>query len=768
MLKGMKRFLLSFLMMACAGVAGAADGTLAFADGLARRGMVRQAAQEYEAILKKSPNDEASFALAGCYEKLGWNDKAREIYRELAGRLTGNRQAAARLRLAVSLLYKGDRPEEALTLLQAVADGATTEETKQVARLNLGRCLARLGRTDEAEKVLSQVASGTGLYAAQAKAAQAELLLNQGKTTEAWSYYRVALAEAPKEERASLAADAFGRMAAATSALDAAKQDEAYAQAARLAQVAGKEVLGRSGLLPQAAYAAYRAKRPDEAKAWLDAEKALRPSAKPDRLLFEGTLAESLGDDTGALTAYERVLSEFPNTPETPQAAQAMLTLRARAGVPADFLKAWGRVAGKLSQEARLTLEPSRLDAATRAKDLSQARASATWLMENAPAEQAADAGYRLGLMEQQTGDLAQAGETWLRTAERWPSAPMAGYAAYAAAYVFAQTKQPERVERALGLALGSGDATVAAEALLFRARTALSEGDTAAAAATLDEYLSRFPSGQGVAEAAYWRGILFFNAQDFQAAERLLAQALAISGEQGPKPLDHARRTDAAMRRAQSLHALGREDEAAALLQPIVALKDAQGLAPEYLAWLAAFRAERKEWPEAEAAARALVARGGANRAWGNLRLAQAAEAQGQQATAIAAYESALNDSANALHAAEAAVGLGRLRAKADEQDAARVAFETAVSKADVNTPEGLAIAMEAHARLAATYAALGQKDKALRENFFLITCFDDREVVPPAFRAAIAELEAQGRTEEAQTLRAEFAQRYPDAAKE
>ena len=52
MLKGMKRFLLSFLMMACAGVAGAADGTLAFADGLARRGMVRQAAQEYEAILK--------------------------------------------------------------------------------------------------------------------------------------------------------------------------------------------------------------------------------------------------------------------------------------------------------------------------------------------------------------------------------------------------------------------------------------------------------------------------------------------------------------------------------------------------------------------------------------------------------------------------------------------------------------------------------------------------------------------------------------------
>lgn len=768
MLRGMKRFVLLFLMMACAGVVKAADGTLAFANGLARRGMVRQAAQEYESILKNGPNDEASFALAGCYEKLGWDEKAREIYRELAGRLTGNRQAAARLRLAVSLLYRGDKPEEALTLLQSVADGTATEETKQAARLNLGRCLMRLGRTKEAEAILAQVAGGTGLYAAQAKAAQAEALLSQGRAKEAWLHYREALAEAPKEERAALAADAFGRMAAAARTLDTSTQEEVYAQAASLAQIAGKTVLGRTGLLPQAAYAAYRAKRPDEAKAWLDAEKALRPSAKPDRLLFEGILAESLGDDTGALTAYERVLSEFPNAAEVAQAAQAMLTLRAKAGVPADFLSAWGRVADKLPKEARLTLEPSRLDAATRAKDLAQVRASATWLMENAPADQAADAGYRLGLMEQQAGDLPQAAETWLRTAERWPSAPMAGYAAYAAAYVFTQTKQPERIERALGLALGSGDAAIAAEALLFRARTALSEGDVTAAATTLDEYLSRFPTRKGAAEAAYWRGILFFNAQDFQAAERLLAQALAISGEQGPTPLDHARRTDAAMRRAQSLHALGCEDEAAALLQPIVALKDAQGLASEYLAWLAAFRADRKEWPEAEAAARALVARGGADRAWGNLRLAQAAEAQGQRTTAIAAYEAALAESAEALHAAEAALGLGRLRAKAGEQEAARDAFKVAVDKADVNTSKGLSIAMQAHAGLAAAYTALGQKDKALRENFFLITCFDDKEVVPPAFRAAIAELDAQGRAEEAQTLRAEFAQRYPNAAKE
>ena len=759
----MNRLALTLFAAAVAGLAAAEDGALAFADGLARRGMVRQAAREYEAILKDGPNDEAAFALAGCYEKLGWDDKARALYRDLAGRLTGKRQAAARLRLAVSLLYQGGQPDEALTLLRAVADGPATDETRQAALLNLGRCLAKLGRADEARAALAELAQGQGLFAAQAKAAQADLLLAEGKGQEAWQRYREAIAWAPQESRATLAAEAFGRLAQAAAQAPADAQTEAYARAAALAQEAGKAPLGRAGLLPQAAYAAYRAKRPDEAKAWLDAEKALRPSAKPDRLFFEGLIAEALGDSQGALTAYERVLAEFPDAKEAAPAAQAMLARRARDGEPDAFLKAWARVSAKLSPEARLALEPARLEAAARAKDLPQARAAAAWLMDNAPAAQAADAGYRLGLLEQQAGDAAQAAETWLRTAERWPDAPTAGYAAYAAAYAFDQAKQPDRVERALALALGSGDAAVAAEALLFRARNALSERDTAAAAAALDEFLARFPQGQGLAEAAYWRALLFFNAQDFQAAEALFAKALAPTGAQGPKPLDHARRTDAAMRRAQALHALGRDDEAAALLQPIVALKDAQALAPEYLAWLADFRAGRKEWPEAEAAARALAARGGANRAWGNLRLAQAAEAQGQKATATAAYQAVLDDGEDSPHAAEAACGLGRLRAAAGETAAARDAFALAARRADVNDPSGLRVAAQAHAGLAAAHAALGERDKALRENLFLITCFDDRALVPAAFRAAIAELEAQGRADEARTLRDEFAQRFP-----
>ena len=755
----MKALLLA-LLTACAAHAWADGGRMAFADGLARRGLAAQAAAEYEAILRAEPaNDDARYALAGCLEALGRDAEALTLYRGLAGRLEGERQAAARLRLALALRRADPRSDEARRLLEAVATGPATDAVRQASLLNLGLCYADLGRAKDADSVLRRVAAAPGPCASQAKAALAALALAHGDAAQAWALHREAVAQAPEAERPAAAAAAFAAAFAA----------HAWPEAAAFAHTAGQAGLADAAGRAAAAYAALRAQRPEEARAWLEAAKQAAPAPTAGRLALEGAVAEALGDAPGALTAYERLLSEFPQAQEAPAAAHAMLALRAKAGDPADFLRAWGRVSDRLSPESRAALEPFRLDAAIRAKDAPQARAAAAWLMEGAPAEQAADAGYRLGWFEQQSGDAARAGETWLRTAERWPDAPAAGRAAYAAAYAFTQAKDADRAARALDLALASGDAGVAADALSLRARNALAENDAAGAAAALDEYLSRFPQGQGAAEAAYLRGLIFFNARDFQAAEGRFAQALAADGAGGVTPLDHARRTDAAMRRAQSLHALGRGDEAAALLQPIVALKDAQGLAPEYLAWLAEFRAGRGEWVESEAAARALAGRGGEARAWGNVLLGRAAEAQGRRATALAAYEAALGaGGAPSAHDAAAALGVGRLRAAAGEQGAAREAFALAAERADTATAEGQALRAQAYAGLAAACAALGDADGALRANMALIIFFDDEALVPAAFRAAIAALEAQGLEGEAKALRAEFAQRYPKAAKE
>ncbi len=750
------------LLLGLAGAAMAAGDRLVFADGLWRRGLHAQAAAEYEALLKEKPEGDAAadirFRLAECYEAMGQNDRARALYKEAAEGSEGERRFAAQLRLAAAFLEAG-QPKEAQPLLEALATGKASQSLRDAAAYRLGVCYEALGRGKDAATLYRLLADKGGDYAAFARLRLADGLGKEGKTKEALALCDALLADAAAKDR---------HTAAGTLAFGLAYGAQDFAAAAAYARKLGAKPLGESGLLLPAAWAAAKAGSPADARAWLAAEKLRSPTPTEDRLWLEGNVAAALGDDLGACTAYERILSEFPEGQRAAGAAEAMLALRAKAGDPKAFLGHAARVARWLTPEARLTLAPFMLDAAVQVRDRKAAAEAAALLADKGEPRQAAEAAYRLAWLLREMGDPAAAGEAWLAAAERWPDTPTAGRAAYAAAYAFRQANLPDRADAALRLALASGDAAVVPDALLLKARGQLAENDVAGAATTLDEYLTRFPEGPAAAEAAYLRGLVFFNAKDFAAAEARLGQALAFGQTEGkgPAPLPHARRTDAALRRAQSLHALGRGDEAAALLQPLLGLKDAEALDPAYLRWLADFRLERKEWAEAEAAAKTLAARAKvpADRVLAQTLLGRAAEGQGQAATALAAYEAALAAAQEpTAHDAVAALGVGRLRAAEGAHDKAREAFALAADRADAATAEGRALRAQALTGQAVACAALGLQDEALRADMALIIFFDDATQVPAAFRRAIANLEAQGRTNEAKTLRDEFAQRYP-----
>lgn len=750
------------LLLGLAGAAMAAGDRLVFADGLWRRGLHAQAAAEYEVLLKEKPEGDAAadirFRLAECYEAMGQNDRARTLYKEAAEGSEGERRFAAQLRLAAAFLEAG-QPKEAQPLLEALATGKASQSLRDAAAYRLGVCYEALGRGKDAATLYRLLADKGGDYAAFARLRLADGLGKEGKTKEALALCDALLADAAAKDR---------HTAAGTLAFGLAYGAQDFAAAAAYARKLGAKPLGESGLLLPAAWAAAKAGSPADARAWLAAEKLRSPTPTEDRLWLEGNVAAALGDDLGACTAYERILSEFPEGQRAAGAAEAMLALRAKAGDPKAFLGHAARVARWLTPEARLTLAPFMLDAAVQVRDRKAAAEAAALLADKGEPRQAAEAAYRLAWLLREMGDPAAAGEAWLAAAERWPDTPTAGRAAYAAAYAFRQANLPDRADAALRLALASGDAAVVPDALLLKARGQLAENDVAGAATTLDEYLTRFPEGPAAAEAAYLRGLVFFNAKDFAAAEARLGQALAFGQTEGkgPAPLPHARRTDAALRRAQSLHALGRGDEAAALLQPLLGLKDAEALDPAYLRWLADFRLERKEWAEAEAAAKALAARAKvpADRVLAQTLLGRAAEGQGQAATALAAYEAALAAAQEpTAHDAVAALGVGRLRAAEGAHDKAREAFALAADRADAATAEGRALRAQALTGQAVACAALGLQDEALRADMALIIFFDDATQVPAAFRRAIANLEAQGRTNEAKTLRDEFAQRYP-----
>lgn len=740
----------------------ALDERLVLADGLVRRGMHELAATEYEAFLQTAPEDtdlicDTRFRLAECYERLGRAEAAQREYRTVADLSSGERRFAAQLRLAASLLDT-KQPEAARPLLETLATGKASEKLRDAASYRLGLCYEALGRSKDAATLYNILAKKNGDYAEHAKLALAAIAVKVGKPKAALSLYADLLKTVSSEERKQeISAAAFVQAYAA----------EEFARAADFARDAGEKRLAALSLTQPAAWAALRADRPEEARVWLAADKVARSKATAERLALEGAIAQAVGDTPGAVTAYERLITEFPNARQATPAARTMLFLRAKTGDHHAFLKAYARVAALLDAKTVAELAPIRLDAALQIKDYTQAKAAATWLVDHAEAEQAAEASYRLGWLAQQEKDWARAGETWLRTAETWPKAPCAGRAAYAAAYAFGMADLPERADHSLRLALASGDESVVPEALMLKARGRLAENDAAGAASILDEYLTRFPAAPAACEAAYLRGLVFFNVQDFKAAEEHLGKALAVTETPGgPTPLDHTRRTDAALRRAQSLHALGRGDEAAALLQPLIGLKDAATLAPAYLRWLAEFRLERAEWSEAEAAARILAANtalAAADRVLAQFLLGRAAEGRNQSATAIAAYEAALAAAAEpTVYDADAAVSLGALRLAEGSHARAEKAFTLAVTRADTSTAAGRAVRARAFGGLAKAARAQGKLAEALRANMNLIIFFDDPEIVPEAFREAVIILEGQGRADEAGTLREECKTRY------
>lgn len=732
----------------------AATESFSFAQGLMRRGMYSDAAKELEARLRSGESVEAQVLLAQCYEKLGRTQEAIGLYRSVMAASSGETRLSAQLRLGDLLLSAG-KVQEAVPYLETVATTRkdANESVRLAGQLRLGQAYEALGRYQDAITLFRLVEAAGGETGTYAKRAVAEAYAKMGQNAAALEQFDKILAEETLSET--------DREAVSLAAFSVAYQEKNFERATTYALGVSEKTLATRQALVPAAWAALQAKRPEQARGWLAAEKLARPQSTAERLMLEGAIASAMGDSLGAITAYERILSEHTRNKLAPDAAGAMLQLRAAAGDPEAFLQAYNRVATLLPQEAVTRFAPTRLDAALQTQQTDQAQAAAAWLMEQGTPEQAADAGYRLGYLAMSQEQFASAGETWLRTAERWPAAESAPQAALGAAYAFLQAGMTERAAQAINQALAFNRSEITAKALMLKARMELTENDTASAGTTLDEVLTRFPEGESMAEAAYLRGLLFFNAQDFAAAEARLQQALSAT----EAPLDHTRTVDAQLRRAQSLHALGRGDEAAELLQPLIELKDAAALQPAYLAWLAGFRADRKEWPEAEAAARVLLTKQPltvADRVLGHHLLARAAEGQGQFATAIASEEAALvaAQEGATIYDAEAALGLGRLRLQEGQAEKAKEAFLLATTRAE----EGTVQAVQAFAGLAEACGQLGESAEALRANMNLIIFYDDPVYVPEAFRRAIALLEAQGRTEEATRLREELAQRYPN----
>lgn len=742
------------------------------AEGLFRRKFYAMAAIEFEALLKETPAEtlhaiDFSLRLAECYAKTNRISEAKALYNKISSSaIEGDHRATARLRLAKLFREAGDN-EMAIPFLETiVADSGSSkkcsEELQLAARIELAQVYASLQRYDAAIKQYQTLIETSKEHEVLAKMA----LIRIYNEKKAYATVLDLCTEVMQHPHAS-AADIQD---VAVFGFSIACQEEDYARAVSFTKNQKKAAFPRLTV----AWVLLKTGDAEYAAEWLADDKAANPKASPERLALEIAICETLKDQVGAITACERLLAEFPNAPECKSAAATMLVIRARQGQPAPFLEAYKRVQERyLSNETKLALAPYRLDAALRTKDVLAARAAATLLEEKGTAEQAADALYRVAWMEQEEEHWSAAGEAYLSVATKWPTASIAGRAAYAAAYAYSRANMADRQALAIQTALNTKDETVIPDALMLRARMELSEKNFPAASRSLDEYLTRFPMAKDAPEANYLRGLIFFQNKDFAPAELALQKACELGTEANTtcRPLSHDRRIDALLRRAQALHTLNRSNEAAELLQPIIEMKDAEKLDPAYLHWLAEFRLDRKEWEMAGHAARLMAERTAPQTA---LRLnahvlnGKAHEGLGNHDSALVAYLAACEIKLNppTIKTTEAALGAGRMYLITGEHLKARESFYTVTKYANQETQQGRQQLAEAFHGIAAACKALKLDDEALRTNMRLIIFFGkDNPYVEQAYLDAIEILKARGPQdqEKLQSLYEEYQAAYP-----
>lgn len=738
---------------------------ITLAEGFFKRKFYADAAPEFKVLLEKtkdSPQLQIDFRLrlAECYAKLGRLAEAKEAYLMVAAAPAGDHRATARLRLAKIFREEGKLMEAIPFLTTVIDDTKCVDMLKSAASLELAQIFAEQDNYDDAVKQYKTIITSYPENEIVAKKALTRLYEKMGDYETA-----ITLCEALMKQSNMTEID---KREVAVFAFTIAFQREDFARAVIFTKQQEKSYFPR---LP-VAWTLLKVGRPEEAKQWLADEKVASPKTTPERLALESAICEALQDQNGALTACERLLVEFPNASESNAAAATMLLIRARRGELKSFLDSYIRVQGRLSNDTHKALAPYRLDAALREGDEVSARAAANLLMNHGTPEQASDARYRLAWMLQERGDYVAAGEMYLETAQKWSTMPIAGRAAYAAACVYSRAGMPDRVKLALEKALMTTDEAIVTSALLLRARIDLAEKNFAAASNSLDEYLRRFPEAKDVPEASYLRGLIFFQNKDFAPAEQAFEKAYTLGVEEKTpyKLLPHERRIDAILRRSQALHALGRGNDAAELLQPIIETNDAKKLAPAYLNWLAEFRLTRKEWKFAERSAHTMVERtaeGSSDRLAAYVLLGRAHEGLGNKDSALAAYRSALEIRSNTLTTRhiDAYLGAGRMYVAIGEHQKALEVFTEVTKLANQDTAQGRLSLAEAYYGIVTSNKALKRNDEALRTSMRLIILFDkNNQFVEKAYVDAIAILESRGEADKAKakTLREEYKAKY------
>lgn len=766
--------LLAFLAVAAAfGDDLAAQDRRGFADGLMARGLYALARREYGALASAPGSDGLDVVLsrlAECQRRTGDNSGAAATCERFAREFPASPQRfSASVTHAQALAALGDAKRASEIFDEISTEPAAPLELRLTAMYFAGESYFRLGDTGSARSRFSMLASGAGggevpesvrelrdfasLYLAGIDAEKG----GEGDITAAIGAYS-RIAAAPASPR--IGAEALFKGAAL--AYSAKRHDEAVAMFSELFSRYPDDIRIADARLA-AAWANFAAGRYADAEALASSFLAHSDGAatdaekKADALYVRAASLARTGGSQDALDAFSRLLAECPGSRFAGNARYERLVLLFRAGRHKELLSEAATFASPPADIAPdvLWLQAEAAEALGDASRASQFYSMLAARHKKSPL--AAEALYRSARHLREAGSLADAAKAFQALSLDYPDSPLVPYALYESGCCLFSLGQFEDAVRDFGaIPANHPGHALEAEAMLQKGVAQRELGLDRDAGATFDALSAKHAGTDAAAKAAFERARIFYGAGDHAAAERLL-RPLAESAAATPEA-----RREAEFLLGLAVHAQGREDEAAALFQPLLDGAMRQKLPIDRLVWLAEFQYSRGRYAEVAEAGRELLGRkldDGARQA-ANVLVARSQLALANTNAAAVAFRAAAESPVRTAYSSEAALRLAEILAAGGDSFGARQWFGKAI---DFASGEGMeSVRARAYLGLAASREAAGDIDEALRLYLAVSLLYDGGDEVKGAMEAAERLLRASGRTSEADSVRADIIGRF------
>lgn len=755
-----------------AGVAGVLTATgeistgdqIQLADGLYDRGMYELAVREYTSVLTTVTNHvrsaEVVYRVGESYRQMKRMAKAVEYFAKVESAYPSSPfRFKAALRRA-EILDGANKTTELFELLDATLAAKPPPDIAASALFLQGGALSKVDRRDAAAISYGNIVSdypGTALYTYALLALGGLKAAEPGGSEKAIELYRIAAAK-PATPR--VGAEAWFQIASVCF------QDKAYIRSVeafdKLFELYPADSRIGEARLPRA-WALYYSKMPADALRLVEVaigSPSSNETSRTEELLYlKANCQRQLIKPADAAETYARLIEKFPGGRYAAPAAFERVLSLFKANMFSETVK---EAKALTSDSANMKdLYWLLAESYVALKDEEGAIQYYRLIMQKCPdSDLAPDAGYRLGHLLQKREEYLPAAEVFSDVAVRYPSNDVAAQALFAAAATRGRAGKQEESVRDFGLLIQKYPASPLAEEARYQkgmGEIVLRRDEQAMA--SLRELLDKNGSSQFAVESRYWLGVLLDASGKSQDAEAELRRALVGR----PEPALERR---IQLQLAIVLQKIGKPDESAGFLIPLIASPAGDKIPLPILYWLAEYHLSKREYGKAVDAAMALAARGdtGSWKQSGFCLAGRALMEQGKTAEARVVLAKALAIVGEYEARPEAAWRLGEIELLDKDYEGAMKHLEEAAKLA--SSDGAFAIRMKSYFGIGRLMKAQGNNDEAAKYFMSVAVLFDDVAIVPQCLFEAGQLFKQLGRAEESEKAFKELMERYPDSS--